>query len=361
MWDSLPDLVHGLDGDPAVRLIVVRGAGEKAFASGSDILIRRAPQHDRRCRCTTPPSIARSRRWPRRTSRPSPGSTATASAAGSRWPCIATCVWPASERSSAFRRARSDSATTTCGCNGLTWVVGPTNAKEILYTSRRYGPDDALRMGLVESALQRRRIRRAAAGDQRAGAAPPCWPPRRARSMRPSPPAPTRRPSRSLRSSVSFHEPRLRRRAHRLHRETRTGFQWRLAWRFVAPWRAGHECPHLQACGRALLGRRRCLALSLVPGDAGVSPLPRPRMGLPGHRRPPPVREALPRRLPGRPELAHDPQQARGVPARLRRVRRRKGRGAMPPTSAACWPTPASSAIAARSSRRSTTPGACSN
>src|SRR5512138_2698172 len=37
MWDSVPELVRGLDEDPAVRVIVLRGAGEKAFASGSDI------------------------------------------------------------------------------------------------------------------------------------------------------------------------------------------------------------------------------------------------------------------------------------------------------------------------------------
>ena len=44
--------------------------------------------------------------------------------------------------------------------------------------------------------------------------------------------------------------------------------------------------------------------------------------GFPVSRRPAPVREALPRRVPGRPQLAHHPQQARGVPARLRRTSR---------------------------------------
>ncbi|WP_426246879.1 enoyl-CoA hydratase-related protein [Nocardioides sp. LHG3406-4] len=37
MYGALPDLVRGLDADPAVKVIVVRGAGRHSFASGADI------------------------------------------------------------------------------------------------------------------------------------------------------------------------------------------------------------------------------------------------------------------------------------------------------------------------------------
>jgi enoyl-CoA hydratase/carnithine racemase len=37
MYRSLPGLLEELDGDPALKVIVVRGAGEKSFASGADI------------------------------------------------------------------------------------------------------------------------------------------------------------------------------------------------------------------------------------------------------------------------------------------------------------------------------------
>jgi enoyl-CoA hydratase/carnithine racemase len=37
MYRALPGLLEGLDGDPAIKVIVVRGAGEKSFASGADI------------------------------------------------------------------------------------------------------------------------------------------------------------------------------------------------------------------------------------------------------------------------------------------------------------------------------------
>lgn len=37
MWRRFPETLRALDADPAVRVIVLRGAGEKAFVSGADI------------------------------------------------------------------------------------------------------------------------------------------------------------------------------------------------------------------------------------------------------------------------------------------------------------------------------------
>jgi enoyl-CoA hydratase len=37
MWQALPTAVEALSGDPGVRAIVVRGAGDRAFISGADI------------------------------------------------------------------------------------------------------------------------------------------------------------------------------------------------------------------------------------------------------------------------------------------------------------------------------------
>ncbi len=37
MWRALPDICQQLDADPAVRVIIVRGAGEDAFSAGGDI------------------------------------------------------------------------------------------------------------------------------------------------------------------------------------------------------------------------------------------------------------------------------------------------------------------------------------
>jgi enoyl-CoA hydratase/carnithine racemase len=37
MWEALPAAVAGLEADPAVRVVVLRGAGDQAFVSGADI------------------------------------------------------------------------------------------------------------------------------------------------------------------------------------------------------------------------------------------------------------------------------------------------------------------------------------
>lgn len=37
MWQAIPGLVEALDRDPAVRVVILRGAGSGAFASGADI------------------------------------------------------------------------------------------------------------------------------------------------------------------------------------------------------------------------------------------------------------------------------------------------------------------------------------
>jgi enoyl-CoA hydratase/carnithine racemase len=37
MWAALPGLIAAAEGDPAIRVIVLRGAGERAFSAGADI------------------------------------------------------------------------------------------------------------------------------------------------------------------------------------------------------------------------------------------------------------------------------------------------------------------------------------
>lgn len=37
MYRDLPDVVGDLDSDPTVKVVVLRGAGERSFASGADI------------------------------------------------------------------------------------------------------------------------------------------------------------------------------------------------------------------------------------------------------------------------------------------------------------------------------------
>ncbi|MGH7091765.1 MAG: enoyl-CoA hydratase/isomerase family protein, partial [Stellaceae bacterium] len=37
MWEAIPEVLDAYERDPAVRVIVLRGAGDKSFVSGADI------------------------------------------------------------------------------------------------------------------------------------------------------------------------------------------------------------------------------------------------------------------------------------------------------------------------------------
>jgi enoyl-CoA hydratase len=37
MWEAIPAILSGFEADPDIRVIVLKGAGDKAFISGADI------------------------------------------------------------------------------------------------------------------------------------------------------------------------------------------------------------------------------------------------------------------------------------------------------------------------------------
>src|SRR5439155_4722539 len=77
-----------------------------------------------------------------------------------------------------------------------------------------------------------------------------------------------------------------------------------------------------RGCTEGRSGSRPRRAYPVLVGrlEPGVPPLSRYRVGPPGHRRRATVREALPRGVPGRLELAHHPAEARELPPRLPRL-----------------------------------------
>jgi enoyl-CoA hydratase/carnithine racemase len=150
MWESLPALVGALDDDPTVRVIVLRGAGERAFASGSDI----SQFGERR---NTPEGVALYNGIVDR---------AVAAVGAARKPTIAWvhgycfggglalalhCDLRIAGENASFciPAGKVGLGYNHLWMQRLTWVVGPARAKEILYTARRYGQNAALQMGLV--------------------------------------------------------------------------------------------------------------------------------------------------------------------------------------------------------------------
>ena len=139
MWQALPGAVAELDADPSVRVVVLRGAGDRAFVSGADIseFEQRAHRRGRGGR-VRPHDGARLRRA-RRLGKPLlamihgfciGGGMATALGADLRY--------AADDAVFAIPAARLGLGYHMAGLDALARLVGPAAAKEILFTARRY-------------------------------------------------------------------------------------------------------------------------------------------------------------------------------------------------------------------------------
>jgi enoyl-CoA hydratase/carnithine racemase len=154
MWDSLPGLLKELDNDPEIRVIVLEGAGSRAFAAGSDISQfgerRNTPEGVALYNKTVEnavaavgavgkPTVARVRGYC------FGGGVALALHCDMRYATAdATFSIPAATLAIAYQFS---------WLQRLTWLIGPANAKEIMFTARRYDAGQALRMGLVNQIL----------------------------------------------------------------------------------------------------------------------------------------------------------------------------------------------------------------
>jgi len=152
MWRGIPPAVAALEADPEVRVVVLRGAGEVAFVSGADI-----SEFER-----TRTGGAAAAEYEARTD------AAFRALSECAKPVIALvhgfCVggglaialtadlrYAADDARFAIPAARLGLGYGLGGVRTLVQLVGPSAAKEILYTARRFGAEEALRMGLVNA------------------------------------------------------------------------------------------------------------------------------------------------------------------------------------------------------------------
>src|SRR5215471_6337947 len=147
---ALPGVLATLEADPAVRVLVVTGAGDKAFASGADIS-----------------EFGQQRTSPEARAEYDRGQAALAGAwAGLTKPVIAMirgfCIGGGllTALQADIRIASDDSQFGVPAARlglgpgfasvaALTALVGPAWASEVLFSARRYPAAEALRMGLV--------------------------------------------------------------------------------------------------------------------------------------------------------------------------------------------------------------------
>lgn len=156
MWEAVPALVEALAADPEVRVVVVRGDGDAAFASGADI------------------SEFTTHRKDAASARAYEVSTGSAFEALGKFECpvIAmihgVCIGgglavaatadlrvAADDAKFALPPARLGLGYHLKGIERLVHIVGAPAATEMIFTGRQYTAEDALRLGLVTQVVPR--------------------------------------------------------------------------------------------------------------------------------------------------------------------------------------------------------------
>jgi enoyl-CoA hydratase len=154
MWQAIPEIMDAFERDPEVRVIVLTGAGDKAFVSGADISEFEKNR-------SSAESIARYEEI---------GARAQARLLNTQKPTIAmirgfcmgggvgvalSCDLRIAAESAQFGipAAKLGIGYRVDGVTRLLALVGPAFAKEIFYTARRFTAAEAHGMGLVNRVL----------------------------------------------------------------------------------------------------------------------------------------------------------------------------------------------------------------
>ncbi|MGH7819927.1 MAG: enoyl-CoA hydratase [Candidatus Binatia bacterium] len=151
MWREIPSAARALDQDDGVRVVILRGSGEEAFVSGADI-----SEFER----SRSPDTSRAYEEDNR--------RAFEALAAMRKPLLAAihgfCVgggvglaltadvrYAAADAVFAIPAARLGLGYPAHGLEALVRVVGPSVAKEVFFTARRFGAAEALEKRLVNA------------------------------------------------------------------------------------------------------------------------------------------------------------------------------------------------------------------
>ncbi len=154
MWEAMPKILDEFEADPDVRVIVLKGAGEKAFVSGADIsqfeqqrsspeLVKHyedlADTAGYRLATCPKPTIAMVRGY----------------CIGGGLGIALGCDLRIATEGSQFGvpAAKLGLGYRAGGIKKLLELVGPSFAKEIFFTARRFSAAEAIEMGLINRSL----------------------------------------------------------------------------------------------------------------------------------------------------------------------------------------------------------------
>jgi enoyl-CoA hydratase/carnithine racemase len=160
MWQALPDVVRDLEADPSVRVLVLRGAGEEAFASGADISEFTTHRRDAASAAAYEAVTARAFAALLGIEKPVVAMIHGVCIGGGL--AIAACAdlrLAADDARFALPPARLGLGYHQQGVERMVALLGPSIAAELFFTARQYSAAEALGIGLVNRVVPRAELR----------------------------------------------------------------------------------------------------------------------------------------------------------------------------------------------------------
>jgi enoyl-CoA hydratase len=150
MWEAMPEILHRFENDPTIRVIVLKGAGDRAFVSGADISqfekarsSEEANAHYDRISELAGKALAEC-------GKPTIAMIRGFCIGGGLAIAIGCDIRIATEDSKfGIPAARLGLGYGAPGVKKLVGLVGPSNTKEIFFTARHFTAAEARTMGLV--------------------------------------------------------------------------------------------------------------------------------------------------------------------------------------------------------------------
>lgn len=150
MWQGLLDLARQLSAEPTVRVILLSGAGSEAFSAGADISeMQENLANPQRMKAMQDVVLDSQMAWEHI---PIPTiallrGACTGGGCGLALACDLRLATP--DAFMAIPPAKLGLAYSLADAKRLYDLVGPSRAKEILYTGRRVSADEALQLGMI--------------------------------------------------------------------------------------------------------------------------------------------------------------------------------------------------------------------
>jgi enoyl-CoA hydratase len=150
MWEAIPRVLEAFADDPAIRCVVLAGAGDKAFVSGADIsqfeAQRSGPEAVQRYEELAEGAQAKLQSFDKPTVAMVRGYCL---GAGVNIACVCDLRIAAEDARFGIPAARMGLGYRASSMKNLVDVVGAARAKEIMLTARQFGAAEAKEMGLA--------------------------------------------------------------------------------------------------------------------------------------------------------------------------------------------------------------------